>query len=69
MNDDDFVMMMMLMMMMIMTGLSRHRAGWQLSCAPVLDGDSHYDIPGAGADCLDCPRVGAAGEHVLRSSM
>ena len=67
-RDDDCIlwmwMMMMMVMLLMMTGLSRHRAGRQLSCASVLDGDSHYDIPGAGGDCLDCPRVGAAGEHV-----
>ena len=66
-RDDDFILwlrLMMMMMRLMMIGLSRHRAGRQLSCASVLDGDSHYDIPGAGGDCLDCPRVGAAGEHV-----
>ena len=44
-------------MMMMMTGLSRHRTGWQLSCSPGLDGDSHFDIPGAGGDCLDGPKL------------
>ena len=43
--------------MMMMTGLSRHRTGWQLSCSPGLDGDSHFDIPGAGGDCLDGPKL------------